>query len=138
MIACGTGLVGKSVSPKATVIVGLVMPKKTAFELPPPGPGFKTVTEAVPSVAMSDALTAAVSCLPLTKFVVRGVPFHSTTAPGTKPTPFTVNVKLAPPGDVPAGTSGCSTTGTGLDPVRDESNALRELIWLVLPGPSGP
>jgi hypothetical protein len=36
----------------------------------------KTVTEAVPAVAISAAVIAAVNCVELTKVVVRALPFH--------------------------------------------------------------
>jgi hypothetical protein len=39
------------------------------LEIPPPGVGFTTETEAVPALAMSEAVIAAVSCVPLTKVV---------------------------------------------------------------------
>jgi hypothetical protein len=40
---------------------GLLMVNVIAFEVPPPGRAFTTVTEAVPAVLMSDAGTAAVT-----------------------------------------------------------------------------
>jgi hypothetical protein len=40
---------------------GLLMVNVIAFDVPPPGGAFTTVTEAVPAVLMSDAGTAAVS-----------------------------------------------------------------------------
>jgi hypothetical protein len=43
----------------------LAMVKVRAFEVPPPGEGLTTVTEAVPTVAMSAAGTVAVNCVPL-------------------------------------------------------------------------
>ena len=55
------------------------MAKLTAFEVPPPGPGLKTVTFADPGAAMSlDEITAVSSELPL-KVVGRGAPFQRTT-----------------------------------------------------------
>src|SRR4030095_4168029 len=68
-----------------------------AFETPPPGVGFDTVTGIVPGVAMSLAGIAAVTRAALTKVVVRAAPFHCTTAPETKLPPLTVSVKLGPP-----------------------------------------
>jgi hypothetical protein len=41
----------------------LVMVKVRALDVPPPGEGFSTVTEAVPAVAMSLAGTVAVNCV---------------------------------------------------------------------------
>ena len=60
-------------------------------------PGLTTVTCAMPGVAMSLAGIAAVSRVLLTKVVVRFSPFQPTTAPDTKPLPFAVRVKAAPP-----------------------------------------
>jgi hypothetical protein len=67
-----------------------------AFDVPPPGVGLKTVTLAVPAVAISAAVIAAVSCVPLTYVVVRSEPFHLTIEPLTKLVPFTVSVKAPP------------------------------------------
>jgi hypothetical protein len=82
--------------------------------VPPPGIGFTTLTTAVPEVAMSDAGTVPVSWEPLTKVVANDLPFQFTTEPGTKPLPFTVREKPAPPGAVLVGTSGVLISGTGL------------------------
>src|SRR5256885_4805646 len=67
-----------------------------AAELPPPGAGVTTVTCGVPAAATSAAAMAAVSCVALTKVVVRVAPFHLTVLPLTKPVPFTVSVKAGP------------------------------------------
>jgi hypothetical protein len=72
-----------------------------------------TVTDAVRGVAMSEARIAALSVEPLTKLVVRGLPFHFTTAPTTKPVPFTVNVNPDPPDLIASGTTGSLMRGTG-------------------------
>jgi hypothetical protein len=42
---------------------GLLIAKICALDVPPPGAGLTTVTEAVPAVAMSAAVMAAVSCV---------------------------------------------------------------------------
>src|SRR6267143_5645078 len=76
---------------------GLLTGKVCAAEVPPPGAGVTTVTEAVPVAARSAAGIAAVSCVALTKVVVRAAPFHCTVAPFTKPLPVSVSVKPAPP-----------------------------------------
>src|SRR6266404_29508 len=76
---------------------GLLTEKVCAAEVPPPGAGVTTVTEAVPVAARSAAGIAAVSCVALTKVVVRAAPFHWTVAPFTKPLPVSVSVKPAPP-----------------------------------------
>src|SRR5215469_12680500 len=92
------------------------MGKNTAFEVPPPGLGLTTVTEAVPAVAMSEAGTLAVNCELLTKVVLSGLPFQSTVAPETKPVPLTVSLNPAPPGLTASGTKGWLTRGTGFWP----------------------
>ncbi len=48
----------------------------SAFDVPPPGAGVKTVTLAVPALAISLARMPAVRRLPSTKVVVRLDPFH--------------------------------------------------------------
>ena len=48
----GTGLI---------VIAGLIV-KVRAVEVPPPGAGFNTITEAVPAAAISEAGMRAASC----------------------------------------------------------------------------
>ena len=84
-----------------TVGAGLLTVKLTAVETTPPG--FSTVTAYVPAVAISPKVIAAVNCVPLTKVVVRFVPFHLTTAPETKLFPLTVSVKANPPAVAEAG-----------------------------------
>jgi hypothetical protein len=66
-------------------------------DVPPPGPAFVTVTFAVPAVAISAAVIAAVSWVALTNVVVLAAPLNFTTDVDTKPVPFTVRVKAAPP-----------------------------------------
>jgi hypothetical protein len=68
-----------------------------AFDVPPPGAGFTTVTDAVPPVATSAAGTIAVSCVDETNVVVSPDPFQLTTELETKLVPVTVNVKPALP-----------------------------------------
>ena len=65
--------------------------------MPPPGVGLKTVTEAVPAAAISEARIAAVNCVADPYVVVRFDPFQRTTEPFTKFVPLTVNVNPAPP-----------------------------------------
>jgi hypothetical protein len=62
---------------------------------------------------MLDAGIDAVSCDALTKVVVRGLPFQLITEVETNPAPFTVKVKLAPPGAAVSGTRGWLTNGIG-------------------------
>src|SRR3984893_7581947 len=68
-----------------------------AFDVPPPGGAFTTVTEAVPAAAMSAAEMEAVTLVLLENVVVRDDPFQSTTEPETKFDPLTVSVKAGPP-----------------------------------------
>jgi hypothetical protein len=59
--------------------------------------GVKTVTGTVAPVAMSLALIGAVSCVLLTKVVVRLLPFQRITDVIAKFVPVAVNVNAAPP-----------------------------------------
>jgi hypothetical protein len=93
--------------------LGVVTSKKSTFDVPPPGVGFTTVTEAVAAFATSEARILAVSRDRLTKVVVRGLPFHFTTELETKPVPFTVSVNAAPPGLAASGTRGWLIRGAG-------------------------
>ena len=66
---------------------------------------------------MSVAGIAAVTCVALTKVVVRVAPFHLTTEPETKLLPLTVRVKAAPPAVALLGTRVVSAgTGFGGEP----------------------
>ena len=76
---------------------GLLTVNVLGADVPPPGPGFVTVTWIVPAVAMSAAEIAAVSWVLLENVVVRAAPFQFTTEVVTKPEPFTVSVKPGPP-----------------------------------------
>ena len=86
------GVIEVSVGPAAALIV-----KDTVADVPPPGAGLVTVTVAVPAVAISAVEIAAVSCVALTNAVVLAAPLNFTTDVDTKPVPFTVRVKAAPP-----------------------------------------
>lgn len=66
-------------------------------DVPPPGAGFVTVTLAVPAVAISAAVIAAVSWVALINVVVLAAPLNFTTDVATNPVPFTVRVNPAPP-----------------------------------------
>ena len=68
-----------------------------AVDVPPPGPGFTTVIDAVPAVATREAGTAAVSWMDETNVVVSAVPFQFTVEVETKFVPFTVRVKSVLP-----------------------------------------
>ncbi len=80
------------------------MVKVIALEVPPPGALLRTVTLAVPPVAMSAALMLAVNWVLDTYVVARFDPFQRTVdAPLIKPVPFTVRVKAGPPAVADAG-----------------------------------
>lgn len=89
------------------------MVKVSAFEVPPPGEGLKTVICTVPGLVMSPLEMLAVNCELLTKVVVRPAPFHWIVEPEMKLDPFTVKVKAAPPAGVLVGESELML-GTGL------------------------
>ncbi|MBZ5564257.1 MAG: hypothetical protein LAP13_17770 [Acidobacteriia bacterium] len=107
------GTVRGETGPKATEEVAVVTVKNATFDVPPPGAGLSTVTEGVLAVAISAAGTVAVNCEPLMNWVASALPSHCTTEPETKPVPFTVSVKLGPPGAAAVGTNGWSMKGTG-------------------------
>ncbi len=101
------------------VVVGtrLLIVKVRELEVPPPGAGLNTVTEAVPATAMSAAVMVAVNRVEETKVVVRFVPFHRTIEPATKLLPLTVRTKSVPPAVVDVGLK-LEFVGTGLFIVR--------------------
>ena len=70
---------------------------ETEADVPPPGAVFVTVTVAVPAVAISAAVIAAVNCTAPTNVVVLAAPLNFTTDVDTKPVPLTVRVKAVPP-----------------------------------------
>lgn len=74
--------------------------------MPPPGPGLVTVIVAVDCLAMSEVGTVVLSSELLMKVVASAVAFQLITDPDTKPVPWTVSVKLGPPGAVAVGTVG--------------------------------
>ena len=100
------------------------------MEVPPPGVGLKTVTLAVPAVAMSAARIEAVTCVEETNVVVRFVPFHLTTELEMKLVPFTVSVKAAPPAVADEGLR-LAVLGTGL------SGTLIVKVWALEVPPPG-
>ena len=93
------------------------MVKVRAFDVPPPGVGLTTVTGNVPARAMSLAKIAAVTCVALTKVVVRALPFQCTEAPETKFVPVTVRVNASPPAAAVDGEREVAV-GTGLPIVK--------------------
>src|SRR5882762_6702640 len=76
---------------------GAVIVNVCGLDVPPPGVGVNTVTEAVPAVAMSAVVICAVSCVLLPNVVARWLPFHCTMDELMKFVPVSVSVKAAPP-----------------------------------------
>ena len=70
------------------------MTKALAVEVPPPGPGLKTVTNAVAAAARSAPRIVAVSCPLLMKTVARLAPFQRTVELLTKSEPNAPNSAL--------------------------------------------
>jgi len=94
---------------------GLFTVNATAFDAPPPGTGFVTVTFGVPPVAISAEGIVTVMVVDVIKEgVSAGLEPNVTVAPATKPVPLIVNANAAPPALVLAGESGGVMTGTGL------------------------
>ena len=98
-------LVGEIVVTVGTGFVAAVMVNVTEFDVPPPGVGFVTVTAGVPALATSPARIAAVSCVALTKVVVRALPPKFTTEVEVKFVPFTVRDSAPLPAATPVGES---------------------------------
>jgi hypothetical protein len=105
--------VGASVVTVGTGFGAALILKFTAFDVPPPGVGFVTVTAAVPTLVTSLARIAAVTCVALTSVVTLGLPPKFTTDVFRKLLPFTVNVSAPEPPVTPFGDS-VVTVGTGL------------------------
>src|SRR5438876_1305741 len=76
---------------------GAVIVNVCGLDVPPPGAGVNTVTEAVPAVAMSAVVICAVSCVLLPNVVARWLPFHCTMDELMKFVPVSASVKAAPP-----------------------------------------
>ena len=78
----------------------------TAFDvIGVPPHSVATVTEAVPGLAIRDAVTVAVSCVEETKVVGSALPFQFTVEVETKFVPFTVNVNCISPAEAQIGLS---------------------------------
>jgi hypothetical protein len=92
---------------------GTLIAKFTAFDVPPPGAGFVTVTVAVLTVAMSAADMAACKLVFETNVVARALPFHCTVEEAMKFVPVTVNTKPASPAKAALGPSD-TPVGVGL------------------------
>lgn len=88
---------------EVAVGMGLLIVNVCAPEVPPPGAGVATVTEAVPAVAMSVAGTIAVSVVLEMNVVESGDPFQSAVEEARKFEPLSVNVNCAPPAVVDVG-----------------------------------
>ena len=91
---------------KAIVETGEATRKDCGFDNPPAGAGLLTVICPAPAVARSEARREALSCVVLTKVVVRLAPFHSTEAPLPNPAPLIVRLVAAAPGAAAVGTKG--------------------------------
>jgi hypothetical protein len=102
------GAIETRVGAEAALIVNDKLP-----DVPPPGAPFVTVTVAVPAVAISAPVIAAVNCVALTNVVVLAAPLNFTTDVDTNPVPLTVRVKAAPPAVALVGESEVSV-GAGL------------------------
>jgi hypothetical protein len=86
-----------------TGLFAVITVNVSAFEVPPPGAGFTTVTAAVPVALTSAARIVTVSVVLEIKVVARGEPFQSTVALETKLEPSTVMVKSELPAKVDVG-----------------------------------
>jgi hypothetical protein len=93
--------------------IGLLIVNVCAFEVPPPGVGFTTVMDAVPAVAISPAVIAAVTVVLEMKVVARAKPLKSTVEDALKLVPVTVSVRPFPPAMVEVGEIEI-VVGTGL------------------------
>ncbi len=80
-----------------------LMVKVWVFDVPPPGVGLSTVTEAVPAIVMSVAGMDAAIWVGDIYVVVRFALFHCTTERLTKLLPVTVRVRVPPPAAAPEG-----------------------------------
>jgi len=112
--AAGFEVVRMSDSFSTTEVSGVATGKKTAFDTPPPGVAFTTVTKPVFGLLTLDTGTVAVRVDLLTKVVLRGLAFQFTVAPETKLEPFTVRVNEELPGTILPGIKGRLINGTGL------------------------
>jgi len=96
---------------------GTLIANFKAFDVPPPGAGFATVTVAVLTVAMSAAEMAACKLVFETNVVARVLPFHCTLEEAMKFVPVTVSTKPASPAKTALGPSD-ATVGVGLSIVK--------------------
>jgi hypothetical protein len=96
--------------------VPLPIVKLSAFEVPPTGAGFVTVTAGLPAAAIAPPGMAAVNCVELTNVVVTDVPPKATTEAATKFAPVIVSVKAEPPAAALFGEI-VAIAGIGVDPL---------------------
>ena len=108
---------------------GLLMVKVCAFDVPPPGAGFTTVTDAVPAFATRAAVTVAVTCVEETNVVLKAVPFQRTVELATKLVPFTVTVNCGEPAKHELGLIEV-VVGTGLPMVNVSGRFRSRCHWL--------
>jgi hypothetical protein len=117
-VSVGTGFAALIVNVNAFDVVPEGAPEGRALPIPlKTMVGVNTVTDDVPTVAISVAGTAAVNCVAFTNVVVRLPPFHCTTEVLMKLPPFTVNVNAGLPAITEFGTSEPSD-GTGVVTVK--------------------
>jgi hypothetical protein len=112
-----TILFGESVVTVGTGFGAAAMLKLIAFDVPPPGAGFVTVTGGVLTLVMSLARIAALNCVALTNVVTLAAPLKFTTELETKPVPVTINVNAPVLTVVPVGES-VAKVGSGLFTVK--------------------
>ena len=103
---------------EVAVGTGLMMVTVSGVDVPPPGVGLETVTEAVPVAAMSAAVILACRLVLEMKVVGRLAEFHSMVEEETKLEPVTVKVKAGPPAMTVAGLRE-ETEGAGFGGVLD-------------------
>jgi hypothetical protein len=96
-VNCGPPAVPQVGLIELVVGTGLLIVNVCGFDVPPPGGGFITVTDAVPAFATRAAVTVAVSCVEETNVVVKVVPFQRTVELAMKLVPFTVIVNCGDP-----------------------------------------
>src|SRR3989344_6730278 len=111
--------------------LSVVMLKVSAEEVPPPGVGLKTVTEAAPGAATSAAGMAAWSRVLLTNVVGRLSPFQRTFEAATKRLPTTVSVNPGEPGGRALGESAINV-GTGLGVLLSSRVAVLPVAFKVM------
>jgi hypothetical protein len=122
LVSCGAG-------------AGAVMVNGNAFDVPPPAPavfgGVKTVTLAVPALAMSEAGICAVNCVGEITVVGRFAPFQRTSEAAVKLLPVAVNTNAGLPASAVFGRMLASVGAEGGSAVIVNGNGFEVL-------PAGP